>query len=98
MINDSVQFEDMAHLLKIISNPQRLKILKILEETERFSVAEIRKKIEIEPSSLSHHLTKMKENGILSAYKSGKTNYYQSELKEAINVLDNLTTVWKDRK
>ncbi|NJN77941.1 MAG: helix-turn-helix transcriptional regulator [Saprospiraceae bacterium] len=80
----------IAKILKIVSHPVRLEILEILEAEEPLTVSEIRERInsEIEQSMLSHHLIKMKDNGILTSYKQGKNSYYSLTDKTMMNIFD----------
>jgi len=87
----SVRFEKYlkaSELLKAISYPYRLEILKLLADEEYHSVNEIQKYLEIESSLLSHHLNKMKDKGIISSYREGRFIHYKLEIKEIINVLN----------
>lgn len=88
---ESVKFEKFlkaSELLKAISNPYRLEILKVLEDEEFHPVFEIQNSLGIEPSLLSHHLNKMKDKGIISSYKDGRFVHYKLALKEIMKVLD----------
>ena len=87
----SVKFEKFlkaSELLKAISYPYRLEILKLLADEEYHSVNEIQNHLEIEPSLLSHHLNKMKDKDIISSHRDGRFIHYKLELKEIINVLE----------
>ncbi len=80
----------VAKTLKVISHPVRLEILEILETEEPIDVSTIRSRIgeEVEQSMLSHHLTKMKDNGILKSYKKGKYIYYSIADRRVLKVFD----------
>ncbi len=90
-MNRNISPEKLIRISQIFhgfSNPVRLKILEILEDGKAYSVGEILKEIEIDPSLLSHHLTKMKFLGILKSYKSGRNIYYSLLLKKIPEVFD----------
>ena len=82
------KFLKASELLKAISNPYRLEILKLLEDEEFHPVSEIQNSLGIEPSLLSHHLNKMKDKGIISSYREGRFIHYKLALKEIMKVLD----------
>lgn len=84
------KLNSIAKILKVVSHPVRLEILEILEAEEPLTVSEIRERInsEIEQSMLSHHLIKMKDNGILTSYKKGKNSYYSLTDRTMMNIFD----------
>lgn len=84
------KLNSVAKILKIVSHPVRLEILEILEAYEPLTVSDIRERInsEIEQSMLSHHLIKMKDNGILTSYKQGKNIYYSLTDRTMMNIFD----------
>ncbi|HFA49842.1 MAG TPA: ArsR family transcriptional regulator [Bacteroidetes bacterium] len=85
---DAAKLEKMAHILKSISHPLRLEVLELLEEKEPQSVAEIREQIEVEQSLLSHHLTKMKDKGVLDSFREGRNIYYRRAFPEISKIFD----------
>ena len=85
---EPAKLEKMADLMKAISHPVRLEVLELLEEKEPQSVAEILNQIEVEQSLLSHHLTKMKDKGVLISYRKGKNIYYQLAIKGITKIFD----------
>ncbi len=78
----------LAEILKTISHPIRLEVLELLEERSPQSVAEILLQIDVEQSLLSHHLTKMKDRGILNAAREGRNIYYELEFKEITKIFN----------
>ena len=79
----------MAKILRVIAHPVRLQILQSLESEVSLTVSAISKSISstIEQSMLSHHLIKMKDNGILRSKKIGKYNHYSILNKDFLSVL-----------
>lgn len=61
---------DLLRVLKAISNENRLRILKILEE-KPMCVCEIRKVLELSQPAVSRHLTKLKDAGLIRSRKEG---------------------------
>ncbi len=79
----------VAEVFSGLAHPTRIEILEILECGKVFSVGEILSEITaIDPSLLTHHLTKMKHLGILKSYKEGRNVYYQLAMPEITAVLD----------
>lgn len=80
----------VAKILKTIAHPVKLEIMELLEMEEPLNVSTIHERLEIdcELSMLSHHLAKMKDNGILSSQKRGKQVYYQLADRQLLNIFD----------
>ncbi len=78
----------IAEIFQGLAFPVRLRILGLLEDGQDYAVFEILEKIEIEASLLSHHLTKMKNIGILESYRKGRNIYYRLGIKEITKVFD----------
>lgn len=73
------KLESIAKVLRTIAHPVRLEILNVLSIEDDIDVSTICSKIGMtcEISMMSHHLTKMKDNGILKSEKKGKRVFYQ---------------------
>lgn len=82
------KLKKVADIFCGLSHPSRLEILEFMEDGEERSVGEILKYMKIEPTLLTHHLTKMKHLGILSSYKDGRNIYYKLALTEIASVFD----------
>ena len=82
------KFKKASDLLKAISYPYRLEILKFLDDDEFHPVYEIQAFTGIEATLLSHHLNKMKDKGIIMSYRDGRFIYYKIVMKEILQVLD----------
>jgi len=80
--------EKMADVLKTIAHPVRLEIIELLEESGTLGVSELQVKLNIEQSLLSHHLTKMKDKGILCSKRDGKNLFYSISLKNIENIFE----------
>lgn len=82
--------KEIADLLKVLANENRLLIFCALMESP-LTVGEIFKKIgKITPSALSQHLSILKAHGILNATKNGQNITYavaDRRVNEIINVL-----------
>jgi len=70
--------------LKAISDPARLAVVNMLLINEAF-VSEIIKKLKIEPTLLSHHLSVLKKEGVLVAKRDGKRIQYKVAPKVKVN-------------
>ncbi len=84
------KLQQAAKLLKTISHPVKLEILEILESEEPLDVSTIcsRVGVECDISMMSHHLTKMKDNGILVSEKRGKQVFHRIADKQLLRIFD----------
>ena len=78
-----------AGLLKLLSNQHRLLILCHLVETE-LCVSELESRLDISQSSLSQHLARLREQGIVDFRKESTTVYYRLADPKAAKVLETL--------
>ncbi len=74
------QIERAASLIKSLSNPIRILIIKYLENEKELSVKQLHNLLNIDSSTTSYHLKMLKAKGILGARRKGKHTF--SYLKE----------------
>jgi len=84
------RLDQVAKILKTIAHPVKLEILELLGKHEPLSVSSICSKIDsgCEISMMSHHLAKMKDNGILISNKEGKQVYYRIADRRLLKIFD----------
>ncbi len=84
------KLHSVAKLLKTMAHPVKLEILEVLEAEEPLDVSTICKRIgaQCEISMMSHHLAKMRDNGILSSEKIGKQVYYRIADRHILGIFD----------
>ena len=76
-----------------LGDPHRLKIVKILHENGSQNTADILSRLEIAPSSLSHHLRVLKKAGIITSTKNKNGFHYSlnrmifTPVTELLNIL-----------
>ncbi len=68
----------VAQILKSIAHPVKLQILQLLRDEEQLDVTSLCQKLgmDCEISMMSHHLSKLKDCGILQSKKRGKQVFY----------------------
>lgn len=69
---------ELAEGLKVISDPNRLRIICLLLRGER-CVCEVERELEISQQLASHHLNVLKESGFLTSRREGTSSYYAVE-------------------
>ncbi|WNM62707.1 ArsR/SmtB family transcription factor [Candidatus Nitrospira neomarina] len=65
-----------ASKLKVVSDPTRLAVLEALMSGQK-NVGELMEHLEVEQSLLSHHLSVLRDNGLVEATREGKTMIYK---------------------
>jgi DNA-binding transcriptional ArsR family regulator len=85
------KLENAAEMLKAIAHPIRISIVEMLDGGKKLCVTEIYETLIIEQAVASHHLSILKNKGILNAEREGKHCYYSlkherlSQIIECIN-------------
>ena len=84
------QMEHAAKVLKTIAHPVKLEILKILAEQEPMDVTTLCGHVGMgcQISMMSHHLAKMKDNGVLTSEKQGKQVFYSIANRNLLNIFN----------
>ena len=82
------KLQKISEIFQGLAYPVRLQILELLEDGNDYAVSEILEKVQIEASLLSHHLSKMKNIGILESYRKGRNIYYRLAIMEISKVFD----------
>ena len=84
------KIKEKAKLLKAISHPIRLCVVKGLMESEGYNVSKMQTCLDIPQSTLSQHLTKLKDLNIIEGKRNGvEIKYYvkNEEIKNIINTI-----------
>ncbi len=74
----------LANIGRALSHPARIRIFKLLNENGWAKNVELSSKLELTPTSVSNHVRKLKEAGLVQI--NYKPNYYEISLvKEGLN-------------
>ncbi|WP_297071275.1 helix-turn-helix transcriptional regulator [Thermococcus sp.] len=82
---------DMIKFLKALSNPLRLKILKLLKDNW-LCVCLISKILDQDQTLISHHLRTLKSLGLIIERKEGKMHFYRTNTEVLERYLSMVTT------
>ena len=81
------RINQIAYVLKGIGHSVRLQIIQILKDGDKLSVGDIQETLDVEQTVLSHHLTKMKDLGLLVADREGKRIYYRLKDQQIAQII-----------
>jgi len=91
------KYEELANISKALAHSTRLYIVHRLAEQE-YCVKELTQMIEVDISTVSKHLTILKNAGIISYEKRGNCVYYKLECSCVLSMFSCLTTVIDNNK
>jgi DNA-binding transcriptional ArsR family regulator len=73
---DEKKLEKAAKKLRSIAHPMRIAVIGFLTEKPKMNVTQIYTRLKIEQAAASHHLSLLRNNGVLNAKREGKEIYY----------------------
>ncbi|HBY89326.1 MAG: ArsR/SmtB family transcription factor [Ruoffia tabacinasalis] len=86
----SMDYDACANLLKSISHPIRLSLVKVLSDCEEMSVGSIQEVLDLPQSTVSQQLMKLKQVNAVSTRREGTRIYYKlidHRIKQIIEIL-----------
>lgn len=86
---DFSQIDNVSNCLKVLSNPDRLKILCVLVDGE-LNVQQIEDCTDIHQPTLSQQLTVLRSNHMVSTRRDGKQIFYQVADEKVLKIMQNL--------
>jgi ArsR family transcriptional regulator len=85
-----MDLKKLSSLFKVLSDPNRIKLLDHLCSCREANVGELSRCCSIDLSVVSRHLSKLKNVGVLRARKKGKEVFYDLKAKELVLILREL--------
>lgn len=82
------KIQRIARVLKGIGHEVRLRIIELLHEQEGRSVQDLQDALGVEQSVLSHHLSKMRDMGLLQSEREGRKILYKLKDPELARIIE----------
>ena len=90
------RFETRAAVLKALAHPTRLFMIEELAE-KSYCVQELTEMVGLDVSTVSKHLSILKNAGLVTIEKKGKQVFYSLRMHCALNFLDCVEAVLKEQ-
>lgn len=86
----SDRYIEVSKVLKTIAHPVKLEILQLLGRQEPLDVSTMQETLgcDCRISMLSHHLSKLKDNGVVYSEKKGKQVFYSLTDRNILSIFD----------
>ncbi len=85
--------QEASNVLKQLANEQRLMVLCHLAEGEK-TVTELQSLVGMEQSSLSQHLAKLRNEGIIQARRDSQSKFYSISDENALKIIELLHSIY----
>lgn len=85
-----MDYQKLAHLLKVVAEPNRLKILEMLSCGE-MCACDILDHFDFTQPTLSHHMKMLEDNGLVVVNKKSKWHYYSLNQDKAKLIVNGIT-------
>ncbi|KAA0781510.1 metalloregulator ArsR/SmtB family transcription factor [Bacillus sp. BB56-3] len=76
---ESDNYERVSEIFKVLAHPVRLQIIRQLLETQTLNVSNLQKSLNLPQSTVSQHLTKLKQHKIVTHNRKGLEVFYRVE-------------------
>ncbi len=81
-------FTNASEMLKAMAHPMRIAIIRLLSQGKALTVSEIHEVLDIPQSCTSHHLSILKNKGIVIAKRKGKNILYCISNEKISTIID----------
>ncbi len=96
LVKQKTRYESRANVLKALAHPTRLFLVEKLADRS-YCVRELTELIEADISTVSKHLSILKNAGLITDKKQGKQVFYSLRMGCALNFLDCVEAVLKEQ-
>ena len=92
-----MDYQKLTNLLKVVAEPNRLKILNLLSCGE-MCACDIHDHFDFTQPTLSHHMKVLENYGLILVQKRGKWHYYSLNPEKSTVIINGLTEILSDSK
>ena len=92
-----MRYAAQVQIFKVLANPIRLRILDALRKGEH-SVGELCRRLDVEQTSMSQHLSVLRANGFVVTDRRGPSIFYSIEDTTVLQLLDCADHVLRSRR
>ncbi len=85
---DPERIKNAVDVLKSVAHPVRLVVVELLSKNDELSVGALQTQLHIEQSLLSHHLTLLRNKGIIECRREGKSVLYRLKERNLLLALE----------
>jgi ArsR family transcriptional regulator len=83
--------ERVAHLLKALSDPVRLRLMSMIAAVDEACVCDLNAPFDVSQPTISHHLKVLREAGLVDCERRGTWVWYRAQ-REALDAVGGLFT------
>ncbi|MED2777518.1 metalloregulator ArsR/SmtB family transcription factor [Bacillus thuringiensis] len=87
---DSYDYEQSAHILRVLGHPIRLEIMHTLIRKSPLNVSQLWREVELPQSTVSQHLNKLKSLKLVSYERKGLEVFYRVDNPMVIKIIKTL--------
>ncbi len=84
---DQAMLDNAASMLKAVAHPARMAIIELLDFGRRLTVTELFEALGMEQAVVSHHLSLLRDRGVLRQEREGKHMYYSLRHARLVDVV-----------
>lgn len=94
---DSTMQADMLEMLKALADESRLTVLRLVH-TQEYSVGDLAERVKLTEPTISHHLSRLREVGLVTLRMAGNQRYYRlneaglAKFKQLVGHIEQLPT------
>ncbi len=85
---NSNEDKELIDFLKIISDPNRFKIITLLQQKKELCVCEIAEELELPQNLISHHLKRLTDISVLIKHRDGLKIFYKLNKKNCLQMIE----------
>ena len=94
LVGESRGLNEAVSVMRLLSNPQRLKIMCHLCTEGELCVGDLLERMDLSPSAMSQHLARLRSDGLVETRKYRQSVYYRVERQDVAKILWTLHSLY----